>query len=79
MLVALLGVGATLGPVQPINAELAVEATYPSDENAIESVQQLCGNLFSALLVPLCELAANYDVDYTTGVVCLRQVACWMS
>jgi len=63
VLTALLGVGATLGPVQPINAELAVEATYPSDENAIEAVQQLCGNLFSALLVPLCGVAAGYDFD----------------
>ena len=64
VLLSLLGVGATLGPVQPINAELAVEVTYPADENAIEAVQQLCGNLFSALLVPVCEYAALYDLDF---------------
>ncbi|CAE7613831.1 unnamed protein product [Symbiodinium natans] len=58
-LVALLAIGSFAGPVQPINAELAVEVTYPCDENAIEAVQQLCGNLVSALLVPVCEWAAE--------------------
>ena len=38
-ILALLAVGAFAGPVQPINAELAVEVTYPSDENAIEAIQ----------------------------------------
>jgi len=59
---SLLAVGSLAGPVQPINAELAVEATYPSDENSIEAVQQLCGNLASALLVPVCAWAAGYTV-----------------
>lgn len=58
-LAALLAIGSFAGPVQPINAELAVEVTYPCDENAIEAVQQLCGNLISALLVPVCEWAAE--------------------
>jgi len=62
VIAALLAVGAFAGPVQPINAELAVEVTYPADENAIEAVQQLCGNLASALLVPLCEWAARWDI-----------------
>lgn len=61
VLCALLAIGAFAGPVQPINAELAVEVTYPADENAIEAVQQLCGNLLSAILVPLCEYAARYN------------------
>ncbi|CAL1160490.1 unnamed protein product [Cladocopium goreaui] len=38
------------------------EVTYPCDENAIEAVQQLCGNLVSALLVPICEWAADNKV-----------------
>lgn len=63
VIAALLAIGAFAGPVQPINAELAVEVTYPADENAIEAVQQLCGNLASALLVPLCEYAARWDVS----------------
>eukprot|EP00667_Euglena_gracilis_P006099 EG_transcript_6150 len=60
VLAALLGVGAALGAVQPINAELAVEATYPADENAIEAFQQLCSNAFTALLVPFCGLSSLY-------------------
>ena len=63
VIMALLGLGATAGPVQPINAELAVEVSYPADETNIEAVQQLCGNLFSALLVPLCENAASLDFE----------------
>jgi len=40
-----------------------VEVTYPCDENAIEAVQQLCGNLISALLVPICEWAAENKIS----------------
>jgi len=61
VIIALLTIGLFAGPVQPINAELAVEVTYPADENAIEAVQQLCGNLASALLLPLCEYAAGFS------------------
>ena len=39
----LLLLGGLIGPVQPINAELAVEVAYPADENAIEATQQLSG------------------------------------
>jgi len=59
VLTLLLALGAAVGPVQPIAAELAVEVTYPCDENAVEATQQLAGNLFSAFLVPLCEAAAT--------------------
>jgi len=65
---SLLSLGATAGPVQPINAELAVEVSYPADETSIEAVQQLCGNLFSALLVPLCERAASSDFELLPGL-----------
>ena len=61
MVLALLGLGLTAGPIQPINAELAVDVTYPSDETAVESVQQIGGNLVSALLVPLAEIGAKQD------------------
>jgi len=61
LLLSLLGLGIAAGPVQPINAELAVDVTYPGDETAVESVQQIGGNLFSALLVPVAELAASRD------------------
>ena len=65
---ALLALGATAGPIQPINAELAVEVSYPVDETSIEAVQQLCGNLFSALLVPICEHAAQLDYEVLPGI-----------
>eukprot|EP00546_Thalassionema_frauenfeldii_P013599 CAMPEP_0178916086 /NCGR_PEP_ID=MMETSP0786-20121207/12421_1 /TAXON_ID=186022 /ORGANISM="Thalassionema frauenfeldii, Strain CCMP 1798" /LENGTH=597 /DNA_ID=CAMNT_0020589337 /DNA_START=207 /DNA_END=1997 /DNA_ORIENTATION=+ len=61
LLLALLGLGMAAGPVQPINAELAVDVTYPGDETAVESVQQIGGNLVSALLVPVAEAAAQVD------------------
>jgi FLVCR family feline leukemia virus subgroup C receptor-related protein len=57
VLLALLGLGGLIGPVQPINAELAVEVAYPADENSIEALQQLCGNLFTALILPVAENA----------------------
>jgi FLVCR family feline leukemia virus subgroup C receptor-related protein len=43
--------------------------SFPADETSIEAVQQLCGNLFSALLVPLCEVAASsFDVEVLPGI-----------
>eukprot|EP00638_Chattonella_subsalsa_P021854 CAMPEP_0117856090 /NCGR_PEP_ID=MMETSP0950-20121206/1039_1 /TAXON_ID=44440 /ORGANISM="Chattonella subsalsa, Strain CCMP2191" /LENGTH=372 /DNA_ID=CAMNT_0005705123 /DNA_START=200 /DNA_END=1321 /DNA_ORIENTATION=- len=51
-LVAVVSIGFFVGPIQPVAAETAVEITYPSDENTIVAVQQVFGNLFSALLVP---------------------------
>merc|ERR1719199_1296012 len=67
VLCCILALGAFIGPVQPINAELAVEVAYPADENSIEALQQLCGNLFSALLVPVAERAATTHVPVPGG------------
>jgi MFS family permease len=61
VVLALLGLGFFAGPIQPINAELAVDVTYPGDETAVESVQQIGGNLISALLVPIAERAARQE------------------
>ena len=44
-----------------------MEVAYPADENAIEALQQLCGNLFSALLVPVAERAARVDLQIPDG------------
>jgi len=68
LVLALLGLGVAAGPVQPINAELAVEVTYPGDETAVESIQQIGGNLFSALLIPLVEVASEKDYTLLRGV-----------
>lgn len=59
----ILALGAAIGPVQPVAAELAVEVTHPLDENAVEATQQLAGNLFSALLVPLYQAAQSFDLE----------------
>ena len=61
LILSLLGLGMAAGPIQPINAELAVDVVYPGDETAVESVQQIGGNLISALLVPVAEIAAQQD------------------
>lgn len=63
LVLSLLGLGLAAGPVQPINAELAVDITFPGDETAVESVQQIGGNLISALLVPLAEFATRQDFE----------------
>eukprot|EP00536_Pseudo-nitzschia_multiseries_P008142 jgi/Psemu1/325084/estExt_fgenesh1_pg.C_2020002 len=68
LVLALLGLGMAAGPVQPINAELAVEVTYPGDETAVESVQQIGGNLVSALLIPIAEAASENDYTLLRGV-----------
>jgi len=64
----ILTLGAAAGPVQPISAELAVEVSYPCDEAAVEATQQLCGNAFSALLVPLCVAASAFDFSVFPGI-----------
>jgi FLVCR family feline leukemia virus subgroup C receptor-related protein len=48
---------------------LLAQVSYPSDETSIEAVQQLCANLFSALLVPLCEKAATLDYEVLPGLL----------
>ena len=68
VILALLGLGMAAGPVQPINAELAVDVTYPGDETAVESIQQIGGNLVSALLIPLAETASERDFTLLKGV-----------
>lgn len=72
LIAALLGLGVSAGPIQPINAELAVDVTYPGDETAVESVQQIGGNLVSALLVPLAELLSKKDFSLLRGVPLLE-------
>ena len=68
LVLALLGLGMAAGPIRPINAELAVDVTYPGDETAVESVQQIGGNLISALLIPIAEAASENDYTLLPGV-----------
>ena len=39
-----------------------MEVSYPEDENGVVALQQVCGNLFSAILVPILAFAANGDL-----------------
>ncbi len=64
LIAALFGLGLACGPIQPINAELAVDVTYPCDETAVESVQQVGGNLISALVIPVAEWALHQDYEF---------------
>ena len=47
---------------------MAVEVAYPADENAIVALQQVCGILFSALLVPVLEVAAEGKLSLPGGI-----------
>lgn len=76
LVVGLLGLGLSCGPIQPINAELAVDVTYPSDETAVESVQQVGGNLVSALMVPVAGWALNQDYEVSLLVISLISITC---
>jgi FLVCR family feline leukemia virus subgroup C receptor-related protein len=49
-----------------------VQVSYPCDENAVEATQQLIGNLFSALLVPICQTASNFDLQLARSSVDIR-------
>ena len=66
---SLLALGFFVGPIQPINAELAVDVTYPDgDETAVESLQQIGGNLISALAMPVAIRAASLDWNLFTHI-----------
>ena len=71
VVLTMLALGFFAGPIQPINAELAVDVTYPGDETAVESIQQIGGNLFSALLVPLAERASRRNYKLLQSVPAL--------
>jgi len=68
LIISLFFLGFFVGPVQPINAELAVDVTFPGDETAVESVQQFGGNFCSALLVPAAGRAAKLDYQLLPNV-----------
>jgi hypothetical protein len=53
--------GLFVGPVQPINAKLVVDVTFPGNKAAIKSMQQFGGNIVLAMLVPVAGCAAKLD------------------
>mmetsp|Transcript_35846 Transcript_35846/g.88267 ORF Transcript_35846/g.88267 Transcript_35846/m.88267 type:complete len:517 (+) Transcript_35846:949-2499(+) len=74
VLASIIALGLVVGPIQPINCELAVEVAYPEDENAIVALQQVCGNLFSALLVPVLATAGTMTLGPMQGDYALLEV-----
>ncbi|RLN92118.1 hypothetical protein BBJ28_00001159 [Nothophytophthora sp. Chile5] len=70
-LIALLALGAVLGPLQPIVLELGVECAYPTSEATVAALQQLCGNFLSAILVPGMSTLRRTHVD-SSGHVPLK-------
>lgn len=50
--VALMATGFFVGPLQSIVLELGVECAFPTSEATVAALQQLCGNLMSAILIP---------------------------
>merc|ERR1719387_908643 len=54
-------VGVTVGPLQPMATELCVEVAYPCSENIVLVVQQIIGNLTSALWIPFFEFVLTLD------------------
>ena len=61
----------------PVHRQFSVSnlkySCYPGDETAMESVQQIGGNLVSALLAPLIEVATEKDFELFGGI---RSLAC---
>ena len=50
---AVLSLGFFLGPIQPLVIETAVECTYPSPSSTVAAVQQVLGNVVSAMVFPV--------------------------
>ena len=60
--------GVTLGPLQATCNELGVECAFPVSENTIAAMQQLVGNLASAIFIPVMSQLHSERAE-TTGPV----------
>jgi len=63
MVGVIIGLGLSVGPIQPVSLELAAECTYPSSEASFTAIMQLLGNIYSALLVPMMESLKNRETQ----------------
>ncbi|GAB9471753.1 Major facilitator superfamily [Globisporangium polare] len=63
MFASLMLLGVFLGPLQPVALELGVECAFPTSEATVAALQQLCGNLLSAVLVPGLSLLRRTHAD----------------
>lgn len=63
-----LPIAAMIGPLQPVATELGVEVVYPTSENSVLVLLQLCSNCMTAIYIPIFGLFRGYgrgfnDVD----------------
>ncbi|EQC37890.1 hypothetical protein SDRG_04911 [Saprolegnia diclina VS20] len=68
-LVCLMAAGLFLGPLQPISLELGVECAHPTTEATVAALQQLCGNLLSAIAVPLLSILSHAEEPVGDDVI----------
>ena len=55
--------GASLGPLQPVGTEMAVEQVFPLSEAMVLQLFLMLANIFGAILVPIFEFAQTYDAE----------------
>ncbi|KAL4145417.1 hypothetical protein PRNP1_013088 [Phytophthora ramorum] len=67
-LISLLSLGAVLGPLQPIVLELGVECAHPTSEATVTALQQLNGNILSAIAVPGLSALQRTRLDATSSI-----------
>ncbi|KAL4165806.1 hypothetical protein KRP22_014516 [Phytophthora ramorum] len=67
-LISLLSLGAVLGPLQPIVLELGVECAHPTSEATVTALQQLSGNILSAIAVPGLSALQRTRLDATSSI-----------
>eukprot|EP01063_Lacrimia_lanifica_P022461 TRINITY_DN30043_c0_g1_i1.p1 TRINITY_DN30043_c0_g1~~TRINITY_DN30043_c0_g1_i1.p1 ORF type:complete len:524 (+),score=174.54 TRINITY_DN30043_c0_g1_i1:72-1643(+) len=66
-----------LGPLQATCNELGVECAFPVSENTIAALQQLLGNLASALLIPLLSSLHHHYSTKTGPIGVVGHVGSW--
>ncbi len=70
-IVTLVLMGFFIGPVEPLSAEIGVEATFPSNESITIANQQLLSNFVSAILVPIMNVLRDDRTSYSKSLLVL--------
>ncbi len=70
-IVMLILMGFTIGPVEPLSAEIGVETTFPSNESITVASQQLISNFVSAILVPVMNVLRDERTSYSKSLLAL--------
>ncbi len=67
----LIVMGFSIGPVEPLSAEIGVETTFPSNESITVASQQLLSNFVSAILVPFMNVLRDNRTCYSKSLLAL--------